>query len=86
MSTTVEAETAVRPFHVEVAPELVRVADAHADTGARLRGHRGRSAWDGLTMPVLAIGGEESGGEGVAATMKLVADDVKGAVLTGSGH
>ena len=39
-----------------------------------------------LTMPVLAIGGEESGGEGVAATMKLVADDVKGAVLAGSGH
>lgn len=39
-----------------------------------------------LTMPVLAIGGEESGGEGVAATMQLVADNVKGAVLTGSGH
>ena len=39
-----------------------------------------------LTMPVLAIGGEESGGEGVAATMKLVADDVRGAVLAGSGH
>lgn len=39
-----------------------------------------------LTMPVLAIGGEESGGEGVAATMKLVADDVQGAVLAGSGH
>ena len=39
-----------------------------------------------LTMPVLAIGGEESGGEGVAATMKLVADDVKGVVLAGSGH
>jgi pimeloyl-ACP methyl ester carboxylesterase len=39
-----------------------------------------------LTMPVLAIGGEESGGEGVAATMKLVADDVQGAVLAGAGH
>jgi len=39
-----------------------------------------------LTMPVLAIGGEQSGGEGVAATMKLVADDVKGVVLAGSGH
>ena len=39
-----------------------------------------------LSMPVLAIGGEESGGEGVAATMRLVADDVKGAVLAGSGH
>jgi pimeloyl-ACP methyl ester carboxylesterase len=39
-----------------------------------------------LTMPVLAIGGEESGGEGVAATMRLVADNVKGAVLASSGH
>jgi pimeloyl-ACP methyl ester carboxylesterase len=34
-----------------------------------------------LTMPVLAIGGAESGGEGVAATMKLVADDVRGVVV-----
>jgi pimeloyl-ACP methyl ester carboxylesterase len=35
---------------------------------------------------VLAIGGEESGGEGIANTMRLVADDVQGVVLTGSGH
>jgi pimeloyl-ACP methyl ester carboxylesterase len=40
----------------------------------------------GLTMPVLAIGGEESSGQGVAETMKLVADDVQGVVLAGSGH
>jgi len=39
-----------------------------------------------LTIPVLAIGGEESGGDGVAQTMKLVADDVHGVVLAGSGH
>jgi pimeloyl-ACP methyl ester carboxylesterase len=39
-----------------------------------------------LTMPVLAIGGEESSGAGVEGTMKLVADDVEGVVLTGSGH
>jgi pimeloyl-ACP methyl ester carboxylesterase len=38
-----------------------------------------------LTMPVLAIGGSESGAEGVAATMKLAADDVQGAVVE-SGH
>jgi pimeloyl-ACP methyl ester carboxylesterase len=37
-------------------------------------------------LPVLAIGGAESGGEGVAATMRLVADDVQGVVLAGSGH
>jgi pimeloyl-ACP methyl ester carboxylesterase len=39
-----------------------------------------------LTLPVLAMGGEESTGEGVGNTMKLVADDVQSVVLTGSGH
>jgi pimeloyl-ACP methyl ester carboxylesterase len=39
-----------------------------------------------LTMPVLAIGGEESGGENAANAMKLVADDVRSVVLPGSGH
>jgi pimeloyl-ACP methyl ester carboxylesterase len=39
-----------------------------------------------LTMPVLAIGGEESGMEGVEATMNLVADDVHGVVLSGAAH
>jgi pimeloyl-ACP methyl ester carboxylesterase len=39
-----------------------------------------------LTMPVLAMGGEESGGDNAANAMKLVADDVQGVVLRGSGH
>jgi pimeloyl-ACP methyl ester carboxylesterase len=39
-----------------------------------------------LTMPVLAIGGAESAGEGVGNTMKLVADDVQTVVLPGAGH
>jgi len=39
-----------------------------------------------LTLPVLAIGGEESSGEGPGNTMKLVADDVRTTVLAGSGH
>jgi pimeloyl-ACP methyl ester carboxylesterase len=39
-----------------------------------------------LTMPVLGIGGEESGGENAANAMKLVADDVRAVVLRGSGH
>jgi pimeloyl-ACP methyl ester carboxylesterase len=38
-----------------------------------------------LTMPVLAIGGEESGRENAANAMKLVADNVQTAVLPG-GH
>jgi pimeloyl-ACP methyl ester carboxylesterase len=37
-------------------------------------------------MPVLAIGGAESGGEGAGNTMKLVADNVQTVVLPGSGH
>jgi len=39
-----------------------------------------------LTMPVLAMGGEESVAEGAANTMKLVADDVQSVVLHGAGH
>jgi pimeloyl-ACP methyl ester carboxylesterase len=39
-----------------------------------------------LPMPVLAMGGEESGGEMAADAMKLVADDVQAVVLPGSGH
>jgi pimeloyl-ACP methyl ester carboxylesterase len=39
-----------------------------------------------LTMPVLAMGGAESGMEAAGATMKQVADDVQTLVLPGSGH
>jgi pimeloyl-ACP methyl ester carboxylesterase len=39
-----------------------------------------------LTQPVLAIGGEESAGDGVAVAMKLVAEDVRPVVLRGTGH
>ncbi|GAA1655198.1 alpha/beta hydrolase [Georgenia ruanii] len=39
-----------------------------------------------LTLPVLAIGGAEGGGEGIAATMRLAADDVQAVVLHGAGH
>ena len=39
-----------------------------------------------LTLPVLAIGGEESVADGAGKTMKLVADDVQTMVLAGSGH
>jgi pimeloyl-ACP methyl ester carboxylesterase len=39
-----------------------------------------------LTLPMLAIGGAESSGEGVGNAMKLAADDVQTVVLTGSGH
>ncbi len=39
-----------------------------------------------LTLPVLAIGGAESSGEGPGNTMKLVADDVQAVVLANCGH
>jgi pimeloyl-ACP methyl ester carboxylesterase len=39
-----------------------------------------------LTLPVLAMGGAESGMEGAGATMKLVAEDVQTVVLPGAGH
>jgi pimeloyl-ACP methyl ester carboxylesterase len=39
-----------------------------------------------LTLPVMAIGGAESSGEGVGNTMKLVADDVQTLVIPGVGH
>ena len=39
-----------------------------------------------LAMPVLAMGGEQSGGENAGNAMKLVADDVQIVVLEGSGH
>ena len=37
-------------------------------------------------MPVLAIGGAESLGDQVAATMKLAAGDVQALAIPGSGH
>jgi pimeloyl-ACP methyl ester carboxylesterase len=39
-----------------------------------------------LTLPVLAIGGAESSGEGPGNTMKLAADDVQTIVIPGCGH
>jgi pimeloyl-ACP methyl ester carboxylesterase len=39
-----------------------------------------------LTMPVLAIGGEQSIGAAVGATMKLCAEDVEALVIPGIGH
>jgi pimeloyl-ACP methyl ester carboxylesterase len=39
-----------------------------------------------LTMPVLAMGGEESARDMAAAAMKLVADDVQTVVLPGAAH
>jgi pimeloyl-ACP methyl ester carboxylesterase len=39
-----------------------------------------------LTMPVLGIGGEASGGEQVGSAMKVLANDMQTAVIPGAGH
>jgi len=39
-----------------------------------------------LTMPVLALAGAQSSGDMVAATMKLVADDVQSVIFADTGH
>ena len=39
-----------------------------------------------LTMPVLVLGGEKSGGDFLIGQGKMVATDVEGVLVTGSGH
>jgi pimeloyl-ACP methyl ester carboxylesterase len=39
-----------------------------------------------LSMPVLVLGGEKSGGEFLIAQAKLVASNVQGKIIPGSGH
>jgi len=39
-----------------------------------------------LPMPVLVLGGEKSGGDFLIAQAKMVADNVDGVLITGSGH
>lgn len=39
-----------------------------------------------LSLPILAMGGDKSGGENAANTMRLVADDVQAHVIQNCGH
>jgi pimeloyl-ACP methyl ester carboxylesterase len=39
-----------------------------------------------LTMPMLVLGGEKSGGDFLVSQAKLVATNVDGVIITGSGH
>jgi pimeloyl-ACP methyl ester carboxylesterase len=56
-----------------------RALETSAAQNARRRTRR-------LALPVLAIGGGRTGGEGPANTMRLVADNVQGHVIPQSGH
>ena len=39
-----------------------------------------------LPMPMLVLGGEQSGGEFLISQSRMVANDVEGVIITGSGH
>ena len=56
-----------------------RAIDTTIAQNAQRKTHR-------LTLPVLAIGGTKGIGEGVATTMKLVADNVHPVLIPDSGH
>jgi pimeloyl-ACP methyl ester carboxylesterase len=70
---------AADPDHLRGSFEFYRAISATAAQNEQRKTRR-------LTLPVLAIGGEESSGAGVGNTMKLVAEDVQTVVLAGSGH
>jgi len=70
---------AADPDHLRGSFEFYRAIPATAAQNEQRKTRR-------LALPVLAIGGEESSGEGVGNTMKLTADNVQTVVLAGSGH
>jgi pimeloyl-ACP methyl ester carboxylesterase len=39
-----------------------------------------------LPMPMLVLGGEKSGGDFLVSQGRMVANDVEGVIVTGSGH
>jgi len=56
---------------------------AFSETGLQQYRHRAETS---LPMPVLAVGGQYSVGEGMLNTMKLVATDVRGVNIPDAGH
>jgi pimeloyl-ACP methyl ester carboxylesterase len=72
-------DTLKDPDHLRGSFEFYRAIPATSAQNEKRKERR-------LTLPVLAIGGAESSGEGVGNTMKLAADDVQSVVLSGSGH
>jgi pimeloyl-ACP methyl ester carboxylesterase len=72
-------DTLKDPDHLRGSFEFYRAIPATSAQNQKRKERR-------LTLPVLAIGGAESSGEGVGTTMKLAADDVQTVVLPGSGH
>lgn len=89
---------AADPRHSVPEPERERYARAYAQPGAMRAGFEwfrnferdaadfARMAQDRLRMPVRVIAGEKSGGAFLIGQVRLVADDVDGAVIPGAGH
>jgi pimeloyl-ACP methyl ester carboxylesterase len=89
----------VRPWTITPADlgEYVRVNAAPGATRAALSYQRHTLGSEGIThtreraerklaMPVLAVGAESGGGSTMLDTMRLVANDVRGAVFADCGH
>lgn len=73
------AEAYAQPGAMRAGMEVFRAFERDAEDFARLAQHR-------LPMPVRVIAGEKSGGTFLIEQVRLVADDVDGAVIPGAGH
>jgi len=68
-----------QPGAMKAGMEVFRAFDQDAKDNAEF-------AKTKLGMPMLALGGEKSGGEFLISQARLVAGDVDGVIVTGSGH
>jgi pimeloyl-ACP methyl ester carboxylesterase len=68
-----------QPGAMKAGMEVFRAFDQDAKDNAAFAATK-------LRMPMLVLGGEKSGGEFLIAQSRMVADDVDGMIVAGSGH
>jgi pimeloyl-ACP methyl ester carboxylesterase len=68
-----------QPGAMKAGMEVFRAFDQDAKDNAEF-------AKTKLPMPILVLGGEKSGGDFLISQARLVADNVDGVIITGSGH
>jgi len=73
------AKKYAQPGAMKAGMEVFRAFDQDAKDNAAF-------ARTKLSMPMLVLGGEKSGGEFLIAQGRMVADNVEGVLVTGSGH
>jgi pimeloyl-ACP methyl ester carboxylesterase len=73
------AKKYAEPGAMKAGMEVFRAFDQDAKDNATFAATR-------LHMPMLVLGGEKSGGDFLIAQSRMVADDVQGVIVTGSGH